>query len=521
MECGFAAVPLPTARRSGAPELAAGFSYGLFDVEVFERSAVAGGRVEVIEDEATGVRHDGGASLFLMPQVYRQFFEDVGEKLEDHLELTRVDPAYTVFLGDEEGATETRVELTADALRMREQLEAVEEGSFAAYLRWLEQAAFYFENGMRFFIERNFYSPLDYLAEPLAKLRMALRLNPLRSHEADLRRLGLRSPLVRALLSFQDLYVGLEPASAPSIFSLLPYTEIIDGVWYPRGGMGEVSRVLLQLAERAGARVSFGRPVRRLVLEDSRVTGVELADGTFEPADLVVCNADLSTATELLLPPAGSLPPRAERERRRVLAMESCSGVISFYWSVRGPLGPVSQHSVFLARDKPAAWRQIFRAQGAERLADPHFYMHAPSVSDPSCCGAGGAVPVMVLVPVPHIKSGGEDWAAATERAREAVLARVEQAGVFSRGQLLSEVARTPADWARGKALHRGAVFGLRHGLFELGWFRPANKHPSVGGLYFVGASTHPGNGVPLVLISSRLVVQRLLRDLGLEQLSN
>ena len=416
-------------------------------------------------------------------------------------ELLRVDPAYRVFF-DGDGS----LDLLYDEAAMAAQLERVEAGAGEKYRALLARSTATLDMGMALFIERNIRNLAEMLDVP--KLLGALPklggspLDLLLPFDRFLSRY-FESPKLRALFTFQTLYVGLSPFTAPAAFQLLAATELRDGVFYPAGGFGRVAIGLRMACEAAGVEIATDTEVQRIVEADGAVRGVELGDGSVVEADLVLCNQDLPSARRRLL----------GREARPGWAYSA--GVIAWCWGVDGAkLDALPHHSVFLSADWNSSWE---RPGTREKLpGTANFYVHRPNVTDPSAAPAGGDS-VMVLLPVAHRaeKLAKWDYAELAEWGRETVLAQMRAAGAaIGEGDIVEESVRTPDDWESLYALEHGAAFGLAHPLQQLGYFRPANKDARTDGLYYVGASTHPGNGVPLCLISAKLAVERVLEDL-------
>lgn len=252
-------------------------------------------------------------------------------------------------------------------------------------------------------------------------------------------------------------------------------------------------------------------------------TGITLSDGTHLPADLVVCNADLVYAYKNLLPPSISATALDARHA-------SCSS-ISFYWSLNQKIPQLTAHNIFLAREYRSSFDSIFKDQQLPN--EPSFYVNVPSRVDPTAappdCDA-----VVILCPVGHLISNAEaplsggkglnpqnqqDWDALVNRARSAVLDTIEtRLRIDFRSHIVHERLNTPATWRDEFNLDKGAILGLSHSFFNVLSFRPSTKHESIKGLYFVGASTHPGTGVPIVLAGSKVTSEQILADAGVEQ---
>lgn len=467
-------------------------------VTVLEKTARLGGRASLIREE--GYTFDTGPSLFLMPATYAQTYSDLGERMADHLDLVQIDPTYRLRFHD--GSI---LDLGNDMAAMHRQLEEMEPGAFGALLRFLEQGYRRYTGSMQRFLNRNFASLGEYLAP--SNLPLLVQLRPLSKHYDDVSR-HFRDARLRAAFSFQNMYLGLSPFDAPATYSLLQYTEMVEGVWYPREGMYAVVESLARIAEGLGVELVTGATVRRIDTEPDRATGAELDSGERVEADVVVANADLPYVYDELLP--------HETRPRRLGRMRYTSSAFMFYWGLRGERSTdLLHHNVFLSDHVyRESFDAIFRQQ---RLPDePSFYIHAPVRTVPGFAPAG-ADALMVLVPTGHMTPGSDqDWGVMQARARRAVLNRLSAAGLGDvEGRIVFERTLTPPDFCRRWNLSRGAAFGLSHEVTQVGYFRPHNRHARYGNLYFVGASTHPGTGVPLVLLSAKLVSERILHEQG------
>ncbi len=467
-----------------------------YGVTVLEKTGRPGGRMSTIQEE--GYTFDTGPSLFLMPATYRQTYEDLGVRMEDCLDLVQIDPTYRLHFHD--GST---LSLSNDMIAMRDQLDAMEPGAFERLLRFLEQGCRRYNRSLESFVGRNFYTAGEYFS--IANLPLLFQLKPLVKHYADTSQY-FRDPRLRAAFSFQNMYLGLSPYDAPATYSLLQYTELAEGVWYPRQGMYEVVQSLLRLAEGYGARFLFDAPVERIDVEGSQTTGVTIAGGERVPADVVIANADLPYVYDRLLPGDPSAPG--------IQRLKHTSSALMFYWGVRGERSPqLLHHNVFLSEHEyESSFREIF--YGHSLPAEPSFYIHAPVRTAPTFAPADHDA-LMVLVPTGHLDTEqNQDWPALQDRARRWVVERLAGIGVPDvAGRITFERTITPPDYREVWNLSKGAAFGLSHNLTQVGYLRPRNRHKAYGNLYFVGASTHPGTGVPLVMLSAKLVAERVEKE--------
>jgi phytoene desaturase len=313
-------------------------------------------------------------------------------------------------------------------------------------------------------------------------------------------------PRLKAAFTFQDVYMGLSPFEAPATFSMMPYTELAHGVWYPRGGMYSVVEALMKLAQDSGVEFMFDVSVKQVDVNAVHARGVILDDGQHLKADVVLANADLPYIYNDLLPDK-KLANSISRKRF------SCS-VISFFWGVDKPYENLPPHTLFLAQDYRDNFKSIINH--LDIPDNPSLYIHAPARLDPSMAPAGEDT-VIGIVPVGHISENGEqDWAAIRDEARQHVFRRLKLLGITDlESHIKFETNFTPLSWRKRYNLMKGSTHGLCHNLTQLGYFRPKNKHPRYNNLYFTGASTHPGTGMPTAMISGRLSAQRIMDDLA------
>ena len=500
-------------------------------------------------------RFDTGPSLLLFPETYRETFRALGAEMEDFLHVERISPAgYRVFFPSSPGF---RIDLLNDVDAMSEQLEKLEQGAGIRYRRFLMMAKSNLDLGLPYFIDRDFSNLSDArgLLDLLPKLT---NINPwelLGPHDVVMRSF-FKDSRIRAAFTFQDLYVGLNPSSAPAVFSLLAATELCDGIHYPIGGFEAIRDAILELLESNGVEVRINSEVCRIdVGEDLSVKGVTLRSGEHVAADVVVCNRDLPAAYSLL---TGDLEdsyevvrdmntsktleisedttevPRVVRKHAsaRQMALRHLrysAGVVEFNWAVRGKVPDLLHHNVFLSENFKKSWNPV--ALPSQFVEYPNFYVHVPSKTDPSAAPEG-CDSIMVLLPVANMQQQGQihsecqddhrtsdvDYESLIDEGRRRVISSMQAANIpFSEDMIESEMVLSPPDWQARYGLQHGAAFGLSHGLRQLSLFRPAPKDPMIEGLYFVGASTRPGNGVPLCFIGAKLTANRIRRDLGFD----
>lgn len=466
------------------------------NVTVLEKNSHAGGRCDRFTRD--GHRFDAGPTLMVMPLLYEAEFAALGTSLRDMLELQRVDPTYHLVFDDG-----SQLALTSDMKSMQEQMEGFERGSFHGLLRYLEEGHRHYHLGIERLVNHDFRRASEFFT--LKNMPLALQLKPFANHYHNMASY-FDDPRLKSAFTFQDVYMGLSPFEAPTTFSMMPYTELAHGVWYPKGGMYSIVEALVNLAERAGVTFEFNAPVERIDVSGTQAQGVTLTDGRRLNADAVLANADLPYVYQHLLPQGRE----AKQLRRKRF---SCS-VISFFWGVDQPFEQLPPHTLFLAEDYRDNFKSIIR--DLDLPANPSLYVHAPARLDPSMAPEGQDT-LIAIVPVGHMSEDGkQDWAAMREEARQHVFRRLRTIGITDLEEHIKfEVNYTPLSWKKRYNLMKGSTHGLCHNLMQLGYFRPRNKHSRYHNLYFVGASTHPGTGLPTAMVSGRLAAQRILDEMN------
>jgi len=464
-------------------------------VTVLEKNPRPGGRCNRFSRD--GHHFDSGPTLLIMPLLYEAEFTALGASLHDMLDLQRVDPTYHLIFDDGQ-----HLDLTSDMKCMQEQLEAFEPGSFSSFRRYIDEGHRNYDLGVEKLVNHDFRTPADFFS--LSNLPLLIQMKPLVNHYENMSAY-FHHPRLKAAFTFQDVYMGLSPFEAPATFSMMSYTELAHGVWYPKGGMYSIVDALMELACRAGVEFHFGTTVDRIKVNGNQANGVVLTDGRQIQSDVVLANADLPYVYKCLLPHDGESKRLAQKKY-------SCS-VISFFWGVDKSYEQLSPHTLFLSDDYRENFESIIRDLNLP--VNPCLYVHAPARLDPSMAPDGQDTLIAIL-PVGHLsEKEPQDWVEIRDCARQEVFWRLRALGITDlEAHLKFEVNYTPLSWLKRYNLIKGSTHGLSHNLNQLGYFRPHNRHSKYHNLYFVGASTHPGTGIPTALVSGRLAAQRIMDDL-------
>lgn len=464
-------------------------------VTVLDKNSHAGGRCDRISRD--GHQFDTGPTLMVMPLLYEAEFAALGANMRQLLDLQRVDPTYHLVFDDG-----SQLALTSDFESLQMQMESFELGSFEAFLSYLEEGKRHYHLGIERLVQPDFRRPSDFFK--LSNLPLLYRVKPLKKHYANMANY-FDDPRLKAAFTFQDVYMGLSPFEAPATFSMMPYTELAHGVWYPRGGMYQIVKVLESMAREAGAEFIFNTTVDQIDVNGRKAYGVTVNGQQLE-ADAVLANADLPYVYQDLLPQDGQ---GGRMDRKRF----SCS-VISFFWGMDKTYDALPPHTLFLASDYRENFDTIIRDLGLP--ANPSLYIHAPARLDPSMAPQGQDT-LIAIVPVGHLsKDGEQDWAELRDTARQHVFRRLSSLGIKDlEAHIKFETNFTPLSWRKRYNLAKGSTHGLCHNLTQLGYFRPDYQHPQYRNLYFAGASARPGTGLPTAMVSGRQCAQRIIDTLA------
>jgi phytoene desaturase len=450
-------------------------------VTILEANQRLGGRANLIERE--GFRFDTGPSLLNYPWVFEELFRAAGREMRDYVELIPVEPGVQFRWPDGE-----TFQLSSIVPHLLAECERVEPGSGPALMAFFGDAARKYSLSFDKLVTRNKSSALSWFsALSFGEMRATAIW---RSLDSELARF-FRSPRIREAFGSYAMYLGGSPYELPGLFSILAYGELAFGLWLPKGGIYGLVAGMERLARELGVEIRTGASVRRIRHEGGRVTGIELKSGAFEAADLVVSNVDVPWTQEQLLEKPAK-PPRMT------------PGVLTFYWGVKDHVEGIGHHTIFLTKDYRGSFHDLFHGKRIPR--ELPFYVSIPSGTDSSFAPAGDSS-VFVLVPVPVLSDLPDfDWQQGTASIKARVLSRLG----LDPARIVTEEVWTPVEWRDRFSLYEGSAFGAAHTLFQVGPFRSPNYSKDIRGLYYVGAGTTPGTGMPMVVLGGKMTAERI-----------
>lgn len=487
-------------------------------VRLFEKNDRLGGRIGVVRSE--GFQFDTGPSWYLMPKVFDHFFELLGTSTEDQLDLRTLDPGYRVFSEPNPSGDTQSVVIPYGLERAVDTFEGIEPGSGTALRAYVSSASQTMKMAERYFLYNPFTS-LRSLATPEVAKAVPKLISLLATSLGRFAARRFSNPVLRQVLGYPAVFLGTDPNRAPALYHLMSALDLDEGVMYPMGGFARLVERFESLARDAGVEVIPNANVTSIRTRRRgnrfHVSGVHWqdADGVehIEDADIVVSGADLHhTETSLLPQEARSYPESWWRKR------QSGPGAIILLLGVKGKLPQLDHHSLFFTRDWVANFEAIFGKSAA--IPNPaSMYVCKPSQTDEAVAPKGHDN-LFVLIPVPadtSIGGGGPDGTG-DKAVEEAATLAIDQIAKWANIPDLHErvVMREtigPADFARDYNAWSGGMLGPSHILSQSAMFRAQNESKRVSGLYYAGATTAPGVGVPMCLISAELVLKRIRGD--------
>ena len=463
-----------------------------FDVQLLEARDKLGGRAYVYEQD--GFKFDAGPTVITAPFLIDELFEAGGSETAEHVKLVPVDPFYRIEFHDGRW-----FEYNGDELDMERRVRQFAPDDLDGYRRMLIHARAIFQKGFTELADRPFLKFSDML-------RVAPDLLRLQSYRTvySFAAKYVKDPMLRRVFSFHPLLVGGNPFQTTSIYALIHHLERQWGVHYVQGGTGALVSAMGNLFQQLGGQIRLSTPVRRIVVAAGRATGVQ-TDAEWIDADAVVSNADIANTYRKMLPDL----IRPKYTDRRLARMSYSMSLFVIYFGTRRQYPDVRHHTIILSERYRELLHQIFNTKDLPE--DFSLYLHRPTHTDATMAPPGCDC-FYALIPVPN-QASGIDWAKQAVPFRNRVMRFLEDKYLPGlENNLVTERVFTPADFETTLDSYRGAGFSFEPIFRQSAWFRPHNESEDVKNLFFVGAGTHPGAGVPGVLSSAK-IAEKLICD--------
>ncbi|ANC75689.1 phytoene desaturase [Fictibacillus phosphorivorans] len=454
------------------------------EVTIYEKSSRLGGRLNFFEKE--GYKIDSGPTIVLLPEMIYEILSEVGIE-RDELELILCSPMYKLNYPDG-----SHFYKTSDLPGQLNEIKRMFPGEEQGFLRYVTDMYERFHQGKTAFLDRSFVNRRDFWTPK--NLHTLTKLKAYQSVK-KLAEAYFSHPRMQEAFSFQTLYIGGSPENSPAMYSLVPFSEHAHGIWYVKGGYGSVVDLLQRKLVEQGVEIRLSTPVEALSLQGNLCNGVVTEEGT-HLHDMVIYNGDFPGIHHLI---PGPKPVKKN--------YESSSGCFLLYLGLDRMFDEADVHQFFMTDHFDEHMREVFLQKKLPR--DPAIYTFYPSKIDPTLAPEGKSV-LYVLVPVPS----GEtvDWELEKQSYADFIIDSLEKRGYPGlKDSIVWSEIRTPND-ALTDGLYQGGSFGIAPTLKQSGVFRPQIKPLPYENLYAVGASIHPGGGVPIVMQSAKHLAKYLER---------
>lgn len=463
-----------------------------YDVTILEKNSMPGGRARVFEAE--GFTFDMGPSWYWMPDVFENYFARFGKKPADYYNLIRLDPSYTVVFSPNEA-----VDLPAGMDSLKQLFDQIEPGSAKQLEAFLKQAAYKYDVGINKFVWKPSRSISEFLS--LKLLYDVTRLDVFQSFASHARKF-FSNPRLLEIIEFPILFLGATPANTPAMYSLMNYAEMVMGTWYPMGGMYEIVKAMVSLAEEKGVKLLLNQTVQKIEVVKGSVRQVITDQGIFE-GDVVIAGADYNHVETALV----DAPYRNYSDdywQSRVMAPSS----LLFYVGVNKRIPRLQHHNLFFDEDFSLHAQEIYETP--RWPTKPLFYASAPSKTDPGVAPPG-CENLFLLIPVAPDLTDDDNT---REHYFNLIMDRLEAyVGEPVRNHIVYKRSYAHKDFKQDYNAFRGNAYGLANTLRQTALLKPSLKNKKVNNLFYTGQLTVPGPGVPPSLISGLVVADEVAKE--------
>lgn len=466
-----------------------------YETTVFEKRDKPGGRAYVFKDN--GFTFDAGPTVITAPHCLEELFELAGKKITDYVELLPVEPFYRLLWEDGfEFNYGSSLQETLD------QIEKKCPQDVQGYLNFLNYSKEVFEEGYTKLVHVPF---LNWWS----MIRVSPQLARLSAHRSVYTQVSkfIKDPHLKQAFSFHSLLVGGNPFDTSSIYTLIHFLERKWGVYFPKGGTGALVSAMVKLFEELGGKIVLNAEVDHIIENNSVVSGLKLKNQNFFQLDFVVSNADVMHTYSNLLKES----PVVTKERNRLKKMRYSMSLFLIYFGTKKQYPDMAHHTVIFGPRYRELLKDIFHKKV---LADDFsLYLHAPTRTDPELAPPGHEA-FYVLAPVPNLVNTSIDWNIEGPKYAKKILNYLEERYLPGLNEnLVTQRIFTPVDFETQLNAHVGSAFSLEPVLTQSAFFRTRNRDAKLKGLYFVGAGTHPGAGVPGVVNSAKATVGLIQED--------
>ncbi|MDZ7291806.1 MAG: phytoene desaturase family protein [candidate division KSB1 bacterium] len=468
-----------------------------FEVTILEKNFMIGGHA--YQFKKNGYTFDMGPSLITAPDIVQSVFRAAGRDMHDYLDLVKLDPYYRIYFHDG-----THLDYSGDTEAMKTQMAAFNARDAQNYDRFMQDCRGIYDAVITDGLGG---TPFVKLKTLLNFIPRALKLKAVYPAQYFVTRY-FEDPRHIFTFSFHPLFIGGNPFRAPSVYLMIPYLEKVGGVWFSMGGMYSLVKAFAQVFQEIGGRIETNAEVSEIVIRNGRAVGV-LANEKHYHADAVISNADWAHTHLDLIKPVH----RRKWTDRRIKKFDYSMSAFLIYLGVRRQYPQLLHHTLILSERYRGLLRDIFDNKILPE--DFSMYLHVPTRTDPSMAPPG-CESLYVLIPVPNLEAD-IDWHQMAGPYAEKILQFLEEDFGLQDLRANLDVLEifTPENFKIKQNAYLGSAWGIEPKLTQTAYFRPHNRSEEIKNLYFVGASTHPGAGVPGVLLTAEATEKLVLADLG------
>ncbi|MCQ4086713.1 NAD(P)/FAD-dependent oxidoreductase [Saccharibacillus sp. JS10] len=473
-----------------------------YQVEIYEKGSTPGGKMNRIELDG-GYKFDLGPSIVMMPEIYREVFEVCGRDPDDYIPMKKLDPIYRAYFSD---IPHQPFDISSDMTQLTRTIESISEDDAAGFFQYMHDIYQKFMIAKHHILSRPFRKRSDFYNLPM--LKKALKLKPYDTADKFVGRY-IKDKRLRQMISFQTLYIGISPLTSPSFYTMIPMLQFLYGVWFIKGGMYTMALSMERLFKELGGVIHYGKDVQQIAIQNQKAEGI-VVDGQTIYSDYVLCNADFPYAIKQLVQ---DKPSKGKFTDEKVDSMEySCSCFLLYLGMDRKYEETDHVHNFIFNEDLDQNLKDIF---DGKKLTNASFYVYIASKAD-SSMAPEGKDGLYILMPVTNATESKYEWNEETVAYyRSYILNELKKIRGFENveNEIVTETHITPMDFKNKFNAHNGAAFGLQPILKQSNHYRPQSKASDCENLYFTGSSTHPGAGVPIVLLSAKIASQELIQD--------
>lgn len=460
-----------------------------FKVTVLEKNGSPGGRARRFSE--SGFTYDMGPSWYWMPDIFESFFADFGKSVSDYYELERLDPSYKIYFGQG-----NEIILPAGVENIYKLYEELEPGSSRNLKTFLEEAGYKYRIGIGEFVHKPSHSVLEYMSWKI--LKAGLKLNMFSSFSSYINK-HFKSPLIRRILEFPVLFLGGTAKTTPALYSLMNYSDMVQGTWYPKGGMYKVVEAMVTLAEELGVEFIYDAEVSSINTINGKAVSVTASGNNYETDYLVASGDYYHIEQRLISPELRKYSPTYWD--KRVLSPSS----LIYYLGFNTRIPELQHHTLLFDEDFEGHADSIYAKPSWPE--NPSIYISCTSRTDDTVAPAGHEN-VMVLIPV---APGLEDTDVVREEYLKHVIMRLER---YTSRQLSDNIVYSRSyahrDFELDYHAYKGNAYGLANTLLQTAFLKPKMRSPKISNLLFAGQLTVPGPGVPPAIISGEMAAKEI-----------